>query len=68
MELSIWNLEKSCKNVKFDSKPEISKYVEESIVHMPFVFLAYPFSAYQIESEYPSPFQLNSGRLQKFIF
>ena len=68
MELSIWNLEKSCKNVKFDSKLEISKYVEEFIVHMPFVFLAYPFSAYQMESGYPSPFQLNSGRLQKYIF
>ena len=68
MELSIWNLEKSCKNVKFDSKLEISKYVEEFIVHMPFVFLAYPFSTYQIESGYPSPFQLNSGRLQKYIF
>ena len=67
-DLSIWNLEKSCKNVKFDSKLEISKYVEEFIVHMPFVFLAYPFSTYQIESGYPSPFQLNSGRLQKYIF
>jgi len=31
---------------KFDSKLEISKYVEEFIVHMPFVFLAYHFSAY----------------------
>ena len=58
------------KNVKFDSKLEISK-VEEFIVHMPFVSLAYPFSAYQIESGYLSPFQwpfLKGEGLQKCIF
>jgi hypothetical protein len=45
-----WNW--TCKK---DSKPEISK-VEEFIFHMLFVYLAYPFSAYKIESGYVSPF------------
>ena len=57
-DLSIWNLE-SCKKVKFDSE------VEEFILHMPFVFLAYPFSAYQIESGYLNSVQLNSGYFWK---
>ena len=32
---------------------------------MLFVFLAYPFSAYQIETGYLIPFQLNSGHFWK---